>query len=47
MDLECPFCGTQFSGYLWSLAGRGKRCPYCGALHGHAGMAVEKPKGES
>lgn len=31
--IECPYCGQIVVGYLWSLAGSGKRCPECGALH--------------
>ena len=33
--IECPFCGERFIGYVWSMAGKGKRCPNptCRALH--------------
>lgn len=31
--VECPFCFTTFWGFVWSLAGGGKRCPNCGAKH--------------
>lgn len=30
----CPFCGDHCRGYVWSLAGGGKRCPGCRCLHG-------------
>lgn len=26
-DIECPWCGTVVTAYLWSLAGSGKKCP--------------------
>jgi hypothetical protein len=29
----CPFCKAHLRGYIWSLAGGGKKCS-CGALHG-------------
>lgn len=29
----CPFCGCTTEAYVWSLAGSGKRCGDCGALH--------------
>jgi hypothetical protein len=29
--MECPFCQAHVWGYLWSLAGSGKKCP-CGVL---------------
>jgi hypothetical protein len=32
--LDCPFCGTTCRVYIWSLAGGGKKCPGCGAVHG-------------
>ena len=31
--ISCPFCGTRTDAHLWSLAGSGKRCPGCRALH--------------
>lgn len=31
--ITCPFCGEDVEAYLWSLAGSGKRCPGCGAVH--------------
>ena len=35
--IECPFCGCNFRGYIWSLAGSGKCCPRCKAKHGWMG----------
>lgn len=32
-NVTCAFCGAVVKVYVWSLAGRGKRCPGCGALH--------------
>lgn len=29
---DCPFCAVEVKGFLWSLAGSGKRCS-CGAMH--------------
>jgi len=37
--LDCPWCGCRFKAYNWSLAGGGKRCPACGALHLWRGVA--------
>lgn len=39
--IECPFCGTRFWAYLWSLAGGGKKCENkkCGAKHSSWGDA--------
>lgn len=31
--ITCPFCDTITDAHLWSLAGSGKRCPGCRALH--------------
>jgi len=31
--ITCPFCETDVIAYVWSLAGGGKKCPTCGALH--------------
>jgi len=36
----CPFCDEEFKAYWWSIAGTGKKCPKCGALHGNSGYAV-------
>lgn len=29
----CPFCGTKVRAFIWSLAGGGKKCPECKAIH--------------
>lgn len=31
--IECPYCQKRVWGFLWSLAGSGKKCPGCGAKH--------------
>lgn len=31
--LICPFCNISVKVYVWSLAGGGKVCPGCGAMH--------------
>jgi len=33
ITITCPFCGFKTSYFPWSLAGTGKRCALCGALH--------------
>lgn len=38
VTLRCPFCSGRVVAYIWSLAGRGKRCE-CGALYGSVGLA--------
>lgn len=40
--IECPICGCEFQGYIWSLAGSGKKCPQCGTKHGLYGAYVEQ-----
>ncbi len=39
---DCPACGVEVVGFLWSLAGRGKRC-VCGALHTMTGTTPPTP----
>lgn len=39
IEVECPFCFATFWAFLWSLAGSGKRCSNCGALHYSSGVA--------
>lgn len=39
--LECPYCQTKVWGYLWSMAGSGKKCPGCGAIHTMFGSVKE------
>lgn len=33
VSIECPFCEKIFNAYVWSMAGRGKKCPNCSAIH--------------
>ena len=33
INIRCPFCGREVVAYKWSLAGSGKRCPQCKAIH--------------
>jgi uncharacterized radical SAM superfamily Fe-S cluster-containing enzyme len=33
VEIVCPFCNTKVWAYIWSLAGSGKKCPKCGAIH--------------
>lgn len=39
--IECPVCKETVWGYVWSLAGSGKKCPKCGALHTYNGTVVQ------
>lgn len=32
IDIQCPYCGTVVTAYIWSLAANGKKCT-CGAKH--------------
>jgi hypothetical protein len=34
--VECPFDGTRFWAFIWSISGSGKKCPTCGARHGRS-----------
>ena len=45
-DIECPFCKTVVTVYAWSLAGSGKRCPKCRALHSHNGYSTQASAGK-
>ena len=45
VDLLCPFCGEGFRAFIWSMAGGGKKCPGCGAMHFSSGTAY--PEAES
>lgn len=38
-SIDCPFCNTRFTAFVWSLAGGGKKCPNCGAKHASFGVA--------
>lgn len=39
ISIACPFCDYHFIAYVWSLAGCGKKCPQCGAIHASFGVA--------
>ena len=41
VEIVCPFCGKHIRAYVWSLAGKGKKC-YCGVLHGSWGVSMRK-----
>jgi hypothetical protein len=36
---DCPFCGTTFWVFVWSLSGGGKRCPNCRSMFTSYGLA--------
>jgi len=41
--VECPFCQTEVEAFIWSLAGSGKKCPKCGAVHKwNSGLSTRK-----
>ena len=33
LGIRCPFCESVTEAYAWSLAGSGKRCNGCSAVH--------------
>ena len=33
IGIKCPWCGCTTEAYAWSLAGSGKRCNGCSAVH--------------
>jgi hypothetical protein len=39
VTIECPFCLSRFTAFVWSISGRGKKCSNCGALHTSFGIA--------
>ena len=41
-EIECPFCETKTVAVNWSLAGVGKRCPNCRAIHNYDGTTTDK-----
>jgi len=40
--ITCPFCDKEVIAYVWSIAGGGKRCPNCGAMHSYYGTSHRK-----
>lgn len=38
--ITCPYCSTEVKAYIWSLAGGGKRCPGCKAMHTNYGVTI-------
>lgn len=40
--ITCPFCEYVCKAYVWSVAGHGKRCPQCQAMHHHRGYSERK-----
>ena len=46
IDITCPFCGTETKAYIWSMAGKGKKCDGCEAIHYNHGQSYiwEKKK---
>lgn len=44
--IKCPYDGSQFRAYWWSIAGGGKLCPSCGAKFNQYGMAAQEIKPE-
>lgn len=44
VDIECPFCSTIFTAYIWSIHGGGKRCENseCRALHSSSDAHLDK-----
>jgi hypothetical protein len=49
VDIDCPFCGTTSTAYVWSLAGSGKCCTNrkCGAIHTSFGTTIPRVGRES
>lgn len=41
-NIDCPFCDTLTIARTWSLAGSGKRCGGCKAVHGYRGRSYIK-----
>lgn len=42
--ITCPWCATEVLAYVWSLAGSGKRCPNCKAVHRYINTLSFKEK---
>jgi len=41
INADCPFCKFRNRVYLWSFAGSGKRCEFCGAVFAHGNKAYQ------
>lgn len=39
--IQCAGCRYEFTAYIWSLAGSGKRCPACGVMHHRTGADLD------
>lgn len=44
--ITCPYCNFEVEAYSWSLAGSGKKCPKCGAIHTMYYGTVKRTKHE-
>lgn len=42
--IKCPFCAASTQAYIWSLAGHGRKCTGCGALHSYYGKTYPLAK---
>jgi len=42
--IVCGWCGGKTEAYIWSMAGSGKKCAYCPAVHASFGMSELKDK---
>jgi len=42
INIICPFCGSSVLAYVWSLAGCGKKCDNCPAVHASFGQSMIK-----
>lgn len=45
--IHCPFCHTSVKASLWSMAGVGKLCSGCGAIHYTSGMSYARKSQET
>ncbi len=46
-DIRCPFCGSMTTARSWSLAGSGKRCSGCPAIHCYGVTLRARASGET
>lgn len=40
--IQCPFCDETFNAYIRSMAGNGKKCPGCSAIHYYRSGVAQK-----